>query len=610
MTDIRDETRAETSLRQNSTARRFAVALALVLLFVVFVRLRHPETRFGIDDANIFLVYAEHLSSGDGLVFNVGGERVEGFSSPLWVLIAALFSLAWADPTLLLLGLNVVVTAAALVISAAVLECGARRGRQREGDRGPAALTPAFVILLVWCLAAPGYVLWTTLTLMETGVWSALLVASLGVVCVGSRAETSPQRQDLLLCACVCGLTLCRPEGALWALVFVVLHGLVQARRAGSLRTGARRSRLPLLGCGALVTSATLSRVAVFGHPLPNTYYAKMSPDLAYNLREGATYALAFLSYHAIATLFLGVAVASALALGGRTLWLLAAERAGHPLRRSEAKVSDLESTCFAASVVVSVGFVIPILAGGDHFAAFRHYQPIWPLLPIPAFLVAIALAQRVGRGRSEPAHLSAGWGVAGSLLACAAYLPFSLVSSSSWSNLQETGLIHEFGIAKVGRETGAYLSRCFDADARPRVGVVSSGALKFTYAGEVVDLMGLNDSLMAHRPGDRYGMKNHAAFSKEVFYQLLPDIVVLPLDTLIPPHADLRDYEQLYRDGVAREALKDIFRDPSFSSAYTLAAIKRSGIGTGDSRLGGYFRNEYLEGLEDSGDYAVQRLR
>ena len=44
----------------------------------------------GVDDANIYFVYAKNFVNGYGFVYNVGGEKVEGFTSLLWVLICAL----------------------------------------------------------------------------------------------------------------------------------------------------------------------------------------------------------------------------------------------------------------------------------------------------------------------------------------------------------------------------------------------------------------------------------------------------------------------------------------------------------------------------------------
>jgi hypothetical protein len=43
------------------------------------------------DDAMISMRYAQNLASGNGLVWNAGGEHVEGFTNPLWVVFMALF---------------------------------------------------------------------------------------------------------------------------------------------------------------------------------------------------------------------------------------------------------------------------------------------------------------------------------------------------------------------------------------------------------------------------------------------------------------------------------------------------------------------------------------
>ncbi|MCW5874571.1 MAG: hypothetical protein KIS88_07995 [Anaerolineales bacterium] len=45
------------------------------------------------DDAMISMQYAKNFAHGDGLVWNVGGERIEGYSNPLWVLVMAVVHL-------------------------------------------------------------------------------------------------------------------------------------------------------------------------------------------------------------------------------------------------------------------------------------------------------------------------------------------------------------------------------------------------------------------------------------------------------------------------------------------------------------------------------------
>jgi hypothetical protein len=72
--------------------------LIVAVLFCVYAGLFIYRTSFVIDgeryftlfdDAMISMRYAKHLAAGDGLVWNVGGERVEGYTNLLWTLYMA-----------------------------------------------------------------------------------------------------------------------------------------------------------------------------------------------------------------------------------------------------------------------------------------------------------------------------------------------------------------------------------------------------------------------------------------------------------------------------------------------------------------------------------------
>src|SRR4051812_39536185 len=97
--------------------RRFPIFVAALLLVgaatvILWLILDRPAT--GIDDADIFLVYARHLSVGDGFVFNAGGEHVEGFTSLLWVLICTVAVHLTTHPEPILLITSVVLLAIAI----------------------------------------------------------------------------------------------------------------------------------------------------------------------------------------------------------------------------------------------------------------------------------------------------------------------------------------------------------------------------------------------------------------------------------------------------------------------------------------------------------------
>jgi arabinofuranosyltransferase len=74
--------------------------LLSILSVISYFYLGRPM--LGMDDADIFLNYARRLAHGEGFVFNSGGEKVEGFTSILWVLICSLFYHITAHPEFLL----------------------------------------------------------------------------------------------------------------------------------------------------------------------------------------------------------------------------------------------------------------------------------------------------------------------------------------------------------------------------------------------------------------------------------------------------------------------------------------------------------------------------
>ena len=81
----------------------------------------------------------------------------------------------------------------------------------------------------------------------------------------------------------------------LWVAIFL---GIILIRKALSKNiVTAVRALMPSFVATAVVLGLlTLFRLQYFGYPLPNTYYAKVSPSLAYNLEDGAVYLLKYLT--------------------------------------------------------------------------------------------------------------------------------------------------------------------------------------------------------------------------------------------------------------------------------------------------------------------------
>ena len=97
------------------------------------------------------------------------------------------------------------------------------------------------------------------------------------------------------------------------------------------------------------------------------------------------------------------------------------------------------------------------------------------------------------------------------------------------WRGLSIDGLAllgREFEIAAAGRRLGERANIVFGGlDSRPGIATITMGGIKYAYEGDVIDLMGLNETRMAHNDEDRIGFSSHAAFEVQTFFELNPTL-------------------------------------------------------------------------------------
>ncbi len=273
-----------------------------------------------LDDDFIVYRYAQNLLAGEGLVFNPG-ERVEGFTVPLWLFVIAggmrLGIAPWS--------VSVAVGVATAALAAWAV---ARLATEREGAMLPAAglllaLSPA---LAFHAVAGLGTALLAALLAIWLKLWDRAVRAG----------RTAPGA------ACALGLAcLLRNETVLFALPFVVAEWR-------------RRRIVPALLALFPGAAWLLFRLAYYGSPLPVTYAVKKLP-LAHDLRYG-------LDYLARCTLQSGVLVL--LVLGLALVW----RRRGGPV----------ESVAFAG-VAAHTAYVVYV--GGDYLPLARFFVPVLPVL-------------------------------------------------------------------------------------------------------------------------------------------------------------------------------------------------------------------------------------
>ena len=551
----------------------FVLLFFCILSYYAFSQLAQPLT--GIDDANIFFVYARNLANGHGIVFFPGSNHVEGITSLLWLLIITPFFLISNGPEAYIAVVNLLLLCSGFYFFLDSLD--AMLGRQKS------SLTIYSGIALLWTLASPTYIIWTTLSLMDIGLWSTVSLFGAGLLLrayKNTQAELTLRLKWATYAFLVVAI-ITRPEGAIVSAIYVILLTIRGWSLKQNLKQAVQKNRFLILFWIFCIAALTIFRQIYFGFPLPNTYYAKVSPSVSYNLSQGWTYFIRFITSAGLLPMVLGLMVF--LILRGTAKFI-----------QNQGISENAEGTLKLLPVllITVVYLILPILSGGDHFYYFRFYQPAWPFLSLPV-IGLVSISERY----SIQKRLFSVW------IPVAIAMSLSLLGvSPNWFEFQKAHRISwEYQVTQLGRSWGEALNIVLaEQPEYPRVGEVAVGGLSYAYKGEVIDLMGLNNLEMAHSHGDRKGVKNHAAFNKEVFYRQKPDLL---LPRIYKDAAFPADFSNC-GESTLQEALKRLLCEARFGDSYRLARISLSDDGL-PMYLFFFVRLDYLPRMRGI-DYAI----
>jgi hypothetical protein len=250
----------EGAARGRHVALVLGVSAAAVLLHQLFV--------FGwwIEDSAISFAYARNLVAGEGLVPWAGGERIEGYSNPTWVLLLALANAVGVE------GFTASKVFGAFFAVAALWPTWQIARRAVHPDDRPADLLAPIVLA-----GSAQFAIWSASGL-ENGLFGFLLVqGTWRLVAEAERPRFPASALWFLL------LSWTRPEGVIYGVVaaaWVVLIAVRDRRGPGTVALW-----LALFGLPELASMG--ARLWYFAWPLPNTYYAKVQNfDALWDWRE------------------------------------------------------------------------------------------------------------------------------------------------------------------------------------------------------------------------------------------------------------------------------------------------------------------------------------
>ncbi len=435
---------------------------AAVILIIMALFAHEMFFDFTSDDAFISFRYAGNFLQGHGLVYNVG-ERVEGYTNFLWVMLLSLFASLRLDVVFVSRFLGALTSAAILVVVF------------RFGRRYSSVMSHGLIAPLLLSLNA-AFAVWSV-SGMETALFT--LVAILGIFgTVRERDRGNPYPFSSIWFALA---ALTRPEGVFLFAGNAFCPWFLGWREARG-KAFARWFLLSIATFGAVYVPYYVWRWSYYGFPLPNTFYAKTGGGFHQYLR-GSFYVFKFVT-----------------TFGGFVLFLLPA--AVMLRQRIPFWIKLLFFHCF-----LWLGYVVWV--GGDGLVCSRFLVPILPMAYLLIQEGMGVLAERLGAAAAKPK-------LVGRLLVAGVVMG-TLSPTVNVRRDPYTEVVKEREMVRNLAEIGRWLKNNAGPDAVIATNV--AGALPY-YAGlRTIDMLGLNDLHIAHRKIIGMGRGSAGHEKKDVEY-------------------------------------------------------------------------------------------
>jgi len=477
---------SEQLVRAGAFARSHALAVTIAAVCAgVLVWQTRGYRPFFADDSFIALRYVWRLLHGRGLTWT-DGERVEGYSDLLWVLLVAAGGLFSKE----LIGVSR--TTGILTTVLAVLAVVYAYRPRRLGDAVPALVGGLAMVLtspvVAWSIGGLEQPLLGALV-----AWATVLSYRLADGLADDR--TAPGVGVLLGLAAIT-----RPDGALFTVT--TCAGLLLA--AGFNRRNLKAAGRILAMAGLFFFGQLIFRRFYYDAWVPNTAHVKLALTTA-RLSQGWQYVAGAEPY--LRSLVLMALVATVVAMTRQD----SRKRMAIPI----------------ASAVAWTSYVVVI--GGDISPARRHLVVIIVLLSLVTAEGLHTLARR-------------GWASRAGAGALAAISLVTLARAQS-KDPEKRHALNDTWVWS-GREVGRFLSRAFAAE-KPLVAVDAAGALPY-FAPQLpcLDMLGLNDRALAthHPPEFGNGLIGHELGNGAYILGRKPDLIAF--------HTALGDVEATWRGG------------------------------------------------------------
>jgi arabinofuranosyltransferase len=430
-----------------------------VIIFEVFLILC-GKLNFIQDDAYISLQYAKNFVQGNGLVFNAG-EKVEGFTSFIWVIILAIPFYFHISPEVFAKVLSITFGVLSLLPAYLITKNLIQKIWPASCDTRFIYFTP--VVLLV----ISGTFYYWAVSGMETTLYTFLCLAGIYFYLIRNEKE-------IYLYLAVSFLTLAfltRQEAAL--IICIILINLLRDNfKDGNYKTG--KNLFPkklivsflILAVPAVIFFAF--RYFYYGYFFPNTFYAKTGSSLVY-METGFNYTISF---------------ANRYLLYGSLLVL--------PLLLF--RIEKLKNTLALLYEIIIIWFIYVILVGGDVLAMHRFFIPILPLIYV-VFTTFLFYIYKLTEAALKNNILR------GIIFILIIFIVGVNIHLNNFRNAVDTSRKERNLIFKMELIAKAIKHENGTGSKKLLIAATTIGALKYFSGCRVLDMLGLTDRFIAHNP-------------------------------------------------------------------------------------------------------------
>lgn len=473
---------------------RLIFAVVAVLLFAYQIQQANQVIQgVLIDDAYISLRYADNVASGRGLSWQPG-ERVEGYTNFLWVAVMAVLMRLGLAGEAAAQWMGVAAGCGVLVLLVLLPRRLQSPLESRTWPVGVGALTVGASFFFPY---------WSNSGL-ETSLF--ILLCLIALLFTWQSLERPRRRRHAILAGLsLVGVALTRPDGLILFTVIVAVWLIYLLRSSEVDRRELGRSLSWTTGIFVVLYGAYFMwRLAYYGQLWPNPFYLKVGASLD-QITRGLTYLQS--TVEKLSALILLVVAPLAL--------LPLPKHADQPAATMSAMRAVVVMMCLFASGYT----VFLVYVGGDNFG---------PRLALTIFVVAAALAD-VGLSRAVSA-----WRVkptAPRYLVPVVLGLAVIIVIHPWSSDLHAPSVRNAQLQINWKQLGLWLeSQTNPADT---IAVDAAGAIPYFSQRRAIDMLGLNDTHIAHLevPTLGRGLPGHEKFDPAYVLAQSPDWLATWID-------------------------------------------------------------------------------